>query len=142
MFRTLTDTLLVAPQISVADITEAAREGVTLVINNRPDGEAPDQVPGAEIEIAARAAGLDYVAIPITPGGFNQSQIAEMQTSLAGATGKVLAYCRTGTRSTNLWALSQAASGGEPAELVSTAAGAGYDLAPLIPLLNQLRDGA
>lgn len=139
MFRTLTDTLFVAPQIDTQAVAEAAALGVTLIINNRPDDESLDQTPGAEIEAAARAAGLDYVAIPITHAGFSMPQIAAMSTALAGAQGKVLAYCRSGTRSCLLWSLAQAQQGHDPDALADSAAGAGYDLSPIRQMLDMLR---
>ena len=101
MFRKLTDDVLVAPQISVDAITAAAGEGVTLIINNRPEDESDDQTPGPDIEAAARAAGLDYVAIPVTHAGFAEWQVTAMADALDKADGKVLAYCRSGTRSTS-----------------------------------------
>jgi uncharacterized protein (TIGR01244 family) len=137
-FRRLTDTVLASPQIGLADLAEAKAQGVTLVINNRPEGEAEDQTPGPAIEAAAREAGLDYRAIPITHAGFSEPQVAAMAEALAGAEGKVLAYCRTGTRSTLLWALARASQGDDPEELAQTAAGAGYDVAPIRPALDAL----
>ncbi len=139
MFIQLTSDILVAPQISVDAITEASAQGVTLVINNRPEGESEDQTPGDAIEAAARAAGLDYVAIPITHSGFSQPQISAMVAALKGAQGKVLAYCRSGTRSTNLWALAEAAQGGDPDSLINIAAKAGYDISGIRPLLDMLK---
>ncbi len=68
-FIPVADDFFASPQISLADIEEAARIGVTLIINNRPDGEEPGQIAGAEIEAAARAAGLDYVAFPVGAAG-------------------------------------------------------------------------
>ena len=134
-FRTLSDSVLASPQIDLADVAAAKALGVGLIVNNRPEGEAPDQTPGPEIEAEARAAGLDYLAIPITPGGFGDSQVQAMIAALDRADGKVLAYCRTGTRSTLLWALAQAA-GGEPQEaIVASASAAGYDLSPVLPAM-------
>lgn len=137
-FRHLTETVLASPQIGVAEIADAKAMGVTLVINNRPEGEADDQTPGSEIEAAARAAGLDYCAIPITHSGFSEPQVAAMADALAGADGKVLAYCRSGTRSTLLWALARASRGDDPEQLAETAAGAGYDVAPIRPAMDAL----
>ncbi len=139
MFRELTDAMLVSPQIEEAAIAEARSRGVTLIINNRPDDEAPDQTPGAVIEAAARALGLDYVAIPVTQAGFSQPQVEAMAAALDSAQGRVLAYCRSGTRSTNLWALAQASQGGDPDMLTSIAAEAGYDLAGVRPLMDMLK---
>lgn len=138
MFRTLTEDLLVAPQITVDAVTEAAALGVTLIINNRPEGESDDQTAGAEIESAAQAAGIDYVAIPVTHAGFSEWQLEAMTDALRKNRGKVLAYCRSGTRSTLLWALAQARSGMHPAEIAERAAAAGYDVAPVSMMLDTL----
>ena len=113
--------------------------GVKLIINNRPEGESDDQVPGADIEAAARAAGIDYVAIPVTHAGFSEPQVVAMAKALEGAQGPVLAYCRSGTRSTLLWALSEASQGGDPDALTNMAAKAGYDVSPVRPLMDMLK---
>lgn len=139
MFRTLTSDIFVSPQIGVDAVAEAKALGVTLVINNRPEGESDDQVPGADIEAAARAAGMDYVAIPITHSGFSQPQVEAMVAALDGAEGKILAYCRSGTRSTLLWALAESAQGGDPDALTNMAAKAGYDVGPVRPLMDMLK---
>ena len=139
MFRMLTTDIMVAPQIGVDAVAEAKAAGVALIINNRPEGESDDQVPGAEIEAAAQAAGMDYVAIPITHSGFSQPQVMAMVDALKGAKGKVLAYCRSGTRSTLLWALAESAQGGDPDALTNMAAKAGYDVSPVRPLMDMLK---
>jgi uncharacterized protein (TIGR01244 family) len=139
MFRKITDTVHVAPQIIVADVAEAARLGVKLIINNRPEEESDDQTPGAEIEAAARAAGLDYVAIPVTHAGFSEPQVKAMADALESTDGSVLAYCRSGTRSTLLWALAEASQGGDPDALTNMAAKAGYDVSPIRPLMDMLK---
>lgn len=137
-FRRLSDGVLASPQIGLADLAEAKDLGVTLVVNNRPEGEAEDQTPGPAIEAAARAAGLDYLAIPITHAGFSEPQVTAMADALAGADGKVLAYCRSGTRSTLLWALAQSSAGEDPDALSEAAADAGYDVAPVRPAMDAL----
>ncbi len=139
MFRKLTDEILVAPQIDVAAVAEAQAQGVTLIINNRPEGESDDQVSGAEIEAAARAAGMDYVSIPVTHSGFSQPQVEAMVAALESAEGKILAYCRSGTRSTLLWSLAEASQGGDPDALTNIAAKAGYDLSSVRPLMDMLK---
>lgn len=139
MFRKLTDSIHVSPQITLDDIAEAAAMGVKLIVNNRPEGESDDQVPGAEIEAAAHAAGMDYVAIPVTHSGFSETQVVAMAKALDGAEGPVLAYCRSGTRSTLLWALSEASQGGDPDALTNMAAKAGYDVSPVRPLMDMLK---
>jgi uncharacterized protein (TIGR01244 family) len=139
MFRTLTEMIMVAPQIDVAALAEAKAQGVKLIINNRPEGESEDQTPGAVIEAAARAAGMDYIAIPVTHSGFSQPQVDAMASALEGAEGMVLAYCRSGTRSCLLWALAEAKEGAEPDMLSEIAQNAGYDLGSVRPLLDMLK---
>lgn len=142
MFRKLTDKIYVAPQIECADVGEAAAQGVTLIINNRPEDESADQTPGAAIEAAAKAAGLAYVAIPVTHAGFAEWQVTAMADALDAAEGKVLAYCRSGTRSTLLWALARASRGDHPAVLSEQAADAGYDLSPVTAMMDMVRGRA
>ena len=77
-FRRLSETVFASPQITPDDIAAAREAGVTLVINNRPDGEAEDQPPGARIEAAAREAGMDYRAIPVGGAGFGEPQVEAM----------------------------------------------------------------
>ena len=137
-FRRLTDSILASPQIGVSDIAEAKQQGVTLIINNRPDGEEPGQVDGQAIEEAAREAGLDYIAIPIGQGGFSEPQVSAMSDAVGNASGQVLAYCRSGTRSTFLWSLSQASQGTEPDRITAQAAAAGYDVSPIRPMMDML----
>ena len=137
-FRKLSDTFYASPQISVDDIAAAAELGVTLVINNRPDGEAPDQPEGATIEAAARAAGMDYVAIPVSGAGFSQPQVEGLRDAIAATDGKVLGFCRSGTRSTLLWSLYRASEGDDPDEIAATAGAAGYDITPVRPAVDAL----
>jgi uncharacterized protein (TIGR01244 family) len=131
--------VLASPQITIADLAEAKADGVSLVINNRPEGESDDQVPGAEIEAAARGLGMDYVAIPVTHAGFSGPQVEAMAEALGGANGKILAYCRSGTRSTLLWALAEASKGADLEALTAQAAEAGYDVSPVRPLMDMLK---
>lgn len=138
MFRTLDETILVAGQIEPGDIATAAAQGVRTIINNRPDGEQPGQPTGAEIEAAAKAQGLGYVHIPVDHSGFSREQVDAMTDALAQP-GPALAFCRSGTRSTYLWALARGAAGDDPATIASKAAAAGYDVSGLMPLITSLR---
>jgi uncharacterized protein (TIGR01244 family) len=143
MFRQITPTLYASPQITVDEVAEARALGVALIVNNRPEGESDDQTPGDAIEAAARAAGIDYVAIPVTHAGFSGPQVAAMREALDRAGDKpVLAYCRSGTRSTLLWSLAEAQAGRNPDELAAAAAQGGYDLSPIRALLDSLSAGA
>lgn len=137
-FRKLSEDVLASPQLTLADIDTARAHGVRLVVNNRPEGEAEDQTPGPSIEAAAKAAGMDYVAIPIGPGGFGEMQVNAMSDALDAAEGKVLAYCRSGTRSTLLWALARSAAGEAPDAIAAAAAAAGYDVTPIRQAMDEL----
>jgi protein tyrosine phosphatase (PTP) superfamily phosphohydrolase (DUF442 family) len=125
--RRIDDHISVAPQIRPEEMSDIAAAGFVAIVNNRPDGEEPGQPSGAEIAAAAAAAGLAYTAIPVTH---------------AGAGGPVLAYCRSGTRSCNLWALAAAKAGRDADGITASGAGAGYDLSGIRPLLDQLSAGA
>ncbi|NML08716.1 TIGR01244 family phosphatase [Sphingobium sp. AR-3-1] len=139
MFRKLTDRILVAPQITIDQVEQAKAQGVTLIINNRPDDEEPGQVNGAEIEAAAKAAGIAYLAVPVAHGGFAPWQLDGMAQALEQAgDGKLLAYCRSGTRSTLLWALTRARAGDNADVLSAQAAAAGYDIAPVRQIMDAL----
>ena len=137
-FRELSDRVYASPQIGLDDLAEADRAGFGMIINNRPEDESDDQTPGSEIEAAATAAGLAYVAIPVTHAGFSQPQINAMAQALAATDKPVLAYCRSGTRSTLLWALAEAIRGASPHALAAAAAQAGYDLGPVRAMLDML----
>ena len=142
MFRQVSESVFASPQIDVEAIAQAKALGIVRVINNRPEGESDDQTPGAEIESAARAMGIDYVAIPVGHAGFSQAQVDAMIDALDSAEGPVLAYCRSGTRSTLLWALARAKAGDNPAVIASKAANAGYDVSPVRQLIDMFAAGS
>lgn len=134
--RPIDDAIAVAPQIAPEDVPAIAAAGFRAIVNNRPDGEEPGQPAGDAIRVAAEAAGLAYTAIPVTGAGFSHPQLAAMAEALAATDGPVLAYCRSGTRSCNLWALTAARAGRAPDALAEKAADAGYDLTNLRPLMD------
>ncbi|AKH43465.1 uncharacterized protein (TIGR01244 family) [Altererythrobacter atlanticus] len=135
-FRQLSDNFWASPQIGVDQVAEAAKLGFKLIVNNRPEDESADQTPGNAIETAAKEAGLTYIAIPITHAGFSETQVDMMADALANADGPVLAYCRSGTRSTLLWALARAQAGQSPDSIAENTARAGYDVAPVRPAMD------
>lgn len=137
-FRQLTENVLVSPQLALEDVAAAAALGVGLIVNNRPDGEEPSAPQGDEIAAAAAAAGMNYVAIPIGHAGFSEPQVNAMIDALEQAEGPILAYCRSGTRSTLLWALAAAKQGVEPDDIARTAAQAGYDVSPIRAMIDML----
>lgn len=137
-FRKLSESMIASPQISLADIAEAKAAGVTLIVNNRPDGEDPYAPQGSEIAAAAEAAGLGYVAIPIGHSGFSEPQVDALIAALEANPGAALGYCRSGTRSTLLWALAQAKMGMAPDAIAAAAAQAGYDISPVRSMVDML----
>ncbi|TRW15049.1 TIGR01244 family sulfur transferase [Glacieibacterium frigidum] len=138
MFIRLTDQISVAGQLDPGDLAQAAAEGFVSVVNNRPDGETFDQPAESVLADAAAAAGLAYTAIPIDHSGFTMAQVEAMAAVLDEASGPVLAWCRSGTRSANLWALAEARRGGDPDAIVAAAARGRYDVSGLLPTLQSL----
>jgi uncharacterized protein (TIGR01244 family) len=137
-FRKLTENVLVSPQLALEDVAAAAASGVAMIINNRPDGEEPDAPQSADIAAAAAAAGLNYVEIPVGHAGFSEPQVDAMIAALEQAEGPILAYCRSGTRSTLLWALAQAKQGEDPDAIARAAMQAGYDISPVRAMVDML----
>lgn len=127
-FRKLAENVWVSPQVEPADIAAAKALGVTLVINNRPDGEEPGQPAGAEIEAAAKAAGLSYAAIPVDRRGLSPDHLDAFDAAIAENAGGVLAYCRSGMRSTTVRAFARARVGDDADAIIAEAADAGYDI--------------
>ena len=130
-FRKVTDKLSVSGQIGPDEARAAVAQGFVLVINNRPEGEVPGQPAGAEVEAAARAAGADYLHLPVV-GRPTLEQAQAQAKAVAGAKGPVLAFCRSGNRSIMAWAMGEAAAGRDRAELLRLTAAAGYDLSPVL----------
>ena len=136
--RPIDDRIAVAPQIMPDELPAIRAAGFVAIINNRPDDEEPGQPSGAEMREAAQLAGLGYSEIPVTHAGFGHAQLDAMAAALATTDGPVLAYCRSGTRSCNLWALAQSKAGGDPEAITASARAAGYDLTGIRPLLDAL----
>jgi uncharacterized protein (TIGR01244 family) len=140
-FRRVTDDFYVAPQIEEADVGAAAAAGFRTLVNNRPDGEQPGQMPSSVSERAARAALLDFHPIPVS-GGPTPEALTAMAAVLADAPRPILAYCRSGTRSVTLWAMASVRSGTlSPEAAIAAARGAGYDLGPTVGILRDLQGG-
>ncbi|GAA0579042.1 bifunctional protein tyrosine phosphatase family protein/NAD(P)/FAD-dependent oxidoreductase [Craurococcus roseus] len=131
----LTPFLSITSQISEADVGVAAARGFRAIVSNRPDDEAPDQPPSAAIAAAAERHGLAYRHIPVVSGNVTDADVRAFAAGLAELRGPVLAFCRTGTRSATLWALSEGARLAADAVL-RTAAETGYDLGGLRPRLE------
>jgi sulfide:quinone oxidoreductase len=128
--RQLSPLFSASAQITAEDVPAIAESGFRTIINNRPDGESPDQPTSAELEAAATAAGLAYHHLPVVSGHIRGADVTIFSKILGETPAPVLAYCRTGMRAASLWALNEA--GSQPtAEILQTAGAAGYDLSDM-----------
>jgi uncharacterized protein (TIGR01244 family) len=135
MIRQLDDRTLVSGQIAPHEVAGLAQQGVTLIVNNRPDGEEEGQPFASEIEEAAAQAGIAYRFIPILRG-IGPADVEEMQKALRDSEGgKLLAFCRSGTRSAFAWALAHREEGASADEIQQRLTNAGFDPAPIAHLL-------
>lgn len=106
--RPIAADICVAPQLEPEAMAEAAKAGFKSIINNRPDFEhGPDQPTSAQIEAAARAAGLEYRHLPVDGGYQSPEQIAAFARLLQELPRPILAFCRSGARSTRLYNAAQ-----------------------------------
>lgn len=133
--QSLTERLSVASQLTLEDLDRLRAAGIRLVINNRPDGEEPGQISSRELAMRAEALGLGYVHIPVMIGSIGERETAAFREHIDASPGPVLAFCRTGTRSAALWALSQTGRQ-SAASIMEIAASAGFDLTALLPQLR------
>lgn len=137
--KRLDDTLSVAGQLQPSDFEALAEAGFATVINNRPDGEEPGQPTAEQGEEAADAAGLAYAHLPTTAQSMGPETVVEFGALLEEAPTPILAHCRSGARSTLLWALYHAHKGDLTVDsIVDTAQDAGYDLSQARPLIEQM----
>ena len=136
MHRQLDERTLVNGQIAPEDIPALKEIGVTLIVNNRPDGEDIGQPESDDIEAAAKAAGIDYRHVPIARG-MGPSDVEAMREAIHSAgDGKLFAFCRSGNRSTLAWAVARSEDGVPTEELHRQANQAGFDLGPVAHLLR------
>lgn len=133
--KSLTDVLSVSPQIAIAELPEIKAQGFRSIVCNRPDGEDDGQPSFEEVSAAAKAHGLEMIWQPVVRVSDEDAQVfAKALTDLPTPT---LAYCRSGTRCSTLWALSQAASGAMSTdEILAAASAAGYDLSGMAQKLS------
>ena len=136
MHRQLDDKTLVNGQIAPEDVPGLKDIGVTLIVNNRPDGEDVGQPESDDIEAAAKACGIDYRHVPIARG-MGPSDVEAMREAIhAAGDGKLFAFCRSGNRSTLAWAVARSEDGVPREELNRCANEAGFDLGPVAHLLR------
>lgn len=134
--KQLTPDLAVAQQIQLEDIPSLAQAGIRSIICNRPDGEGPDQPAFSQIAQDAARFGIATRYLPAAPDNVTDGHAAAFKELMSELPKPVLGYCRTGRRSTSMWALSLAGEEA-PARLLDTAAQAGYDLSALAPRLEK-----
>lgn len=135
MQRPLDDKTIICGQIDPTEVAALAGQGITMLVNNRPDGEDPGQPRAAEIEEAAEAAGIGYRFVPILRG-IGPADVEAMQDAIHSAgDGKLLAFCRSGTRSALALALAQRGAGASRDEVEQRLTGAGVDPGPIAHLL-------
>ncbi|MEM9233011.1 MAG: TIGR01244 family sulfur transferase [Pseudomonadota bacterium] len=121
----LTHGFRVAPQISTADIEAAHEAGISLVICNRVEGEAPGQPENADMAAAVEAKGMSFAAIPMA-GGVSPAQLDELDRLMAEHQ-NIVAYCASGKRSALLWAATRARAGDSIDSILHATAAAGFD---------------
>ena len=135
MIRQLDERTLVSGQIAPQEIAGLAEQGVTMLVNNRPDGEEPGQPLAGEIERAAAEAGIAYRFVPIIRG-IGPADVEAMQEALREkGDGKLLAFCRSGTRSALAMALAHREEGASSEEVQQRLTAAGFDPGPIAHLL-------
>jgi sulfide:quinone oxidoreductase len=131
----LTADFAVAEQITADDLVDLAQAGFRTVISNRPDGEVVGQPLAADLAAEAERHGLAYRHLPVKSGCITAADVEALVDVLGTLSGPFLAFCRSGTRSTVLWALAEAPRLGVE-RVVQCAAAAGYELEPLRPRLE------
>ena len=135
MIRQLDDSLMVSGQVAPYEVAGLAEQGVTMLVNNRPDGEEAGQPLASEIEDAAKGAGIGYRFVPIIRG-IGPADVEEMQSAMRDAKdGKLLAFCRSGTRSALALALAKRDEGTSAEEVIAQLNAAGFDHGPIAHLL-------
>ena len=135
--KKLNEHIYVTGQIKSGDFPALIEAGIKTIINNRPDGEEMGQPLTADLAAEAKTHGINYFEIPIA-GGFSPEQVQSFADVLLNQDTPMLAFCRTGTRSSLLWALSQAADGDIDA-ILETTGNAGYDFRGYRSMLESMK---
>jgi uncharacterized protein (TIGR01244 family) len=130
--------LTAAAALSADDLEALAASGVKTIINNRPDNEDPGQLPADEARRLCAAHGIAYHHIPFVAATLAAADIDAFEAVLKSAPHPVVAHCRSGTRSTMIWALTRIRAGDDPAALVALGARNGVDIAALPALAAKL----
>ncbi len=108
----LYDNIFVAGQLKETDFEKIKSAGVTTVINNRPDNEEAGQLSADDAAEIAHQLGIDYHYLPMANGqAMPENLVSDFKSIVEQSNGKVLAHCRSGMRSSFIWALGQIADG-------------------------------
>jgi len=134
----LTPGLAAAGALSRDDIEALAAAGVKTIINNRPDGEDPGQLPAEEARRLCAAHGIAYHHIPFVGATLTRGDIDAFDALLKSEPQPMVAHCRSGTRSTMIWALTRVRQGEDPAALIALGARNGVDISALPALAAKL----
>lgn len=133
--RKITEDFSVSPQIAVTDVPAIAEAGYRAILCNRPDGEETGQPAYDAVAEAARAAGLAVEYLPVVSGQVTRADTQAFRAALYSLPGPVLAYCRTGTRCTVMWSMTQIDTLGA-GEVLRRTLDAGYDMSGLVAQLQ------
>lgn len=136
-FKKIDDGFAVAGQLAEADLHQAQADGFSCIINNRPDGEDTESLQDDEVRSLAEKLGLAYHHVPVTPGSMSPEQVGMIREIIDGTPGPILAYCRSGMRSSMLWGLAMAGRVGTD-DIIERAAMAGYDISSVKPVIEVL----
>jgi uncharacterized protein (TIGR01244 family) len=130
--------LTAAGALSADNIEALAASGVKTIINNRPDNEDPGQLPAEEAQRLCASHGIAYHHIPFVAATLTTADIDAFESVLMKASHPMVAHCRSGTRSTMIWALTRMRQGDDPAALVALGAKNGVDISALPMLAAKL----
>jgi uncharacterized protein (TIGR01244 family) len=141
---TLPPLMELAPGVTAAgaltrdNIEALAAAGTKVIVNNRPDGEDPGQLAAEEARELCEARGIAYHHIPFVAATLTREHIDAFAAVLKSAAGPLVAHCRSGTRSTMIWALTRVREGADPVALVALGQRNGVDIVALTALAARL----
>ncbi len=139
-FSYINDKYAVAPQIGIEDLPTIVASGFTRIICNRPDAEVAASQKAQVLRLEAEKAGIEFFELPLVYSNMTPAKVDEQRTLIEQANGAVLAYCASGTRSTVIWALGEAAAGTKVSQTLAAAQRAGYDLTKMRETLQYAYD--
>jgi len=106
--KKLFENIFVSGQINASDFEALSDAGVKTIINNRPDHEEPNQLSSEHASELADQYQIDYHYLPMANGQpLPPTLVADFKAVLDSTKEPVLVHCRSGMRSSLLWALGQ-----------------------------------